>query len=76
MVYKISHNPGLKAFLDVLLSFAAWSKIGPDFTIVSGLKIEVTKKIILTKNVRLTYYSSMKKKIREIRIIFDIENSL
>ena len=43
MVYKISHNPGLKAFLDVLLSFAAWSKIGPDFTILSGLKIEVTK---------------------------------
>ena len=55
-------------------SFAAWSKIGPDFTILSGLKIEDTKKIILTKNVRLTYYSSMKNKFREIRTIFDIEN--
>ena len=61
-----------------LLSFAnaAWSKIGPDFTILSGLKIEDTKKIILTKNVRLTYYSSMKNKFREIWMIFDIENSL
>jgi hypothetical protein len=43
--------------------FAAWSKIGPDFTILSGLKIEVKyQKIIFKKNVRLTYYSSMKKK--------------
>ena len=25
-------------------SFAAWSKIRPDFTILSGLKIEVTEK--------------------------------
>ena len=37
-----------------MLCLADWSKIGPDFTILSGLKIEVTKKIILTKNVRLT----------------------
>ena len=34
------------------------------------------KKIILTKKVRLTYYSSMKKKLREIRMIFDVENLL
>jgi hypothetical protein len=27
--------------LDALPSFAAWSKIGPYFTILSGLKIEV-----------------------------------
>ena len=73
--YKISHPPILLVSLDALPSFAAWSKIRPDFTIFSGLKIEVTKKIILPKNVRLTYYSSIKK-IREIRMIFDKENSL
>ena len=41
--YKTNHNPGLQASLDALPSFAAWSKIKPDFTILSGLKIEVTK---------------------------------
>ena len=30
----------------------------------------------ITKNVRLTYYSSMKKNFRKIRMIFDLENSL
>ena len=29
--------------LDALPSFVEWSKMGPDFTILSGLKIEVTK---------------------------------
>ena len=29
--------------LDALPSFVDWSKMGPDFTILSGLKIEVTK---------------------------------
>jgi hypothetical protein len=38
--------------------------------------MEVIKKIILTKNVRLTYYSSMKKKSEKFRMIFDLENSL
>ena len=58
--------------MDVLPSSAAWSKIRPDFTIVSGLKIEVTEKSYLQKMCAF----SMKKKIREIRMIFDIENSL
>ena len=43
---------------------AAWSKIAPDFTILSGLKIEVTKKSF-NKNLCPTYYSSMKKKERD-----------
>ena len=34
------------------------------------------QKIILTKNVLLNSYSSLKKKCRKIRMIFDIENSL
>ena len=42
--YKISHNP-----MNALPSFAAWSKIGSDFTILSGLKIEVTKKSFYQK---------------------------
>ena len=37
-----------------------------------GFKIEITKKIILTKNVFLNSYSLLKKK-RKIRMIFDIE---
>ena len=34
------------------------------------------QKISITKNVPLNWYSSMKKKLRKIRIIFDIENWL
>jgi hypothetical protein len=34
------------------------------------------QEIIFTKNVPINNYSSMKKKIRKIRTIFDIENSL
>ena len=40
------------------------------------INLNEEKKIILTQNVHLTYYSSMKNKFREIRTIFDIENSL
>ena len=40
-----------------------------------GARSVLMKKVILTKNVLLEYHSSMKKKIRKIRIIFDIENS-
>jgi hypothetical protein len=43
-----------------LPSFAAWSKIEPDSTILSGLKIEVTKNYF-KKNVLLKSYSSIKK---------------
>ena len=41
--YKISNNPELQASLDALPSFTACSKIGHNFTIWSGFKIEVTK---------------------------------
>ena len=67
-------KPG-KASWYALPSFASSSKIWPNFSNKVFL-VEVIKKIILTKNVHLTYYSSMKKKIREIRMIFAIENSL
>jgi hypothetical protein len=30
--------------LDALPSFAAWSKTGHDFTILSGFKVEITEK--------------------------------
>ena len=50
--------------LDALPSFVDWSKMGPDFTILSGLKIEVTKNHF-NKKCALTYYSSMKKKNSE-----------
>ena len=33
-------------------SFAAWSKIRPDFTILSGSKIEVTKKLLGFRNLQ------------------------
>ena len=32
------------------------------------------EKMSITKNVLLNWYSSMKKKLRNIRMIFDIEN--
>ena len=46
-----------------LPSFASSSKNWSNFSNIFFL-VEVIKKIILTKNVRLTYYSSMKKKIQ------------
>ena len=55
-------------------SFVAWSKIGHDFTICSGFKIEVPEKSFKKKDVLLRSYSLMKKKIRKIQMIFDIEN--
>ena len=73
--YKISHPPRLWVSWIDLPSFASLSKIWPNFSnkVFFSWSYE---KVILTKNVRLTYYSSMKKKIRKIRMIFDIENSL
>ena len=38
------------------------------------VKMKNYQKIILTKNVLLNSYSSMKKKIKKIRMIFDLEN--
>ena len=58
--YKISNNPGLGASLDALPSFAAWSKIGPDFS------RKVVLKLKLPKNVLLKSYSSMKKKQKDL----------
>ena len=56
-------------------SFVAWSKIGPDFTILSGLKTEVTKKSFLQKCApNLLFFNE--KKIREIRMIFDFESPI
>ena len=37
---------------------------------------KVVQKLKLSKNVLLNKYSSMEKKFRKIRMIFDIENSL
>ena len=73
--YKISHPPWLWVSWIDFPSFASWSKIWPNFSnkVFFSWSYE---KVILTKNVRLTYYSSMKKKIRKVRMIFDIENSL
>ena len=73
--YKISHPPRLWVSWIDLSSFASSSKIWPNFSnkVFFSWSYE---KVILTKNVRLTYYSSMKKKFRKIRMIFDIENSL
>ena len=52
------------------------SKIGHHFRKQSGSKIEVFKRWQQQKNLFLNWYSSMKKKIRKIRMIFDIENWL
>ena len=73
--YKISHPPRLwVSWTDFLALRARWK-----FGLILVIKFFFSwsyEKVILTKNVRLTYYSSMKKKIRKIRMIFDIENSL
>ena len=73
--YKISHLPQLWVSWIDLPSFASSSKIWPNFSnkVFFSWSYE---KVILTKNVRLSSYSSMKKKIRKIWMIFDIENSL
>ena len=73
--YKISHPPRLWVSWIDLPSFASSLKIWPNFSnkVFFSWSYE---KVILTKNVRLTFYSSMKKKFRKIRMIFDIENSL
>ena len=59
--YKISHPPQLWVSWIDLPSFASSSKIWPNFSnkVFFSWSYE---KVILTKNVRLTYYSSMKKK--------------
>ena len=73
--YKISHPPRLWVSWIDLPSFASSSKIWPNFSkkVFFSWSYE---KVILTENVCLTYYSSMKKKHRKIRMILDIENSL
>ena len=44
-----------------LANFAAWSKIGPDFTILSGLKIEITKNYFNKKCVlNLSFFNEKK----------------
>ena len=62
--YKISHPPRLWVSWIDLPSFASSSKIWPNFSnkVFFSWSYE---KVILTKNVRLTYYSSMKKKIQK-----------
>jgi hypothetical protein len=60
--------------LDALPSFAARSKIRPYFTIISGLKIYQKNHFNKKCAPNLLFFNE--KKIREIRMIFDIENSL
>ena len=60
-----------------LLNFENWrsgklSKIGHNFRKQSDLKIDSYQKMSITKNVPLNLYSSMKKKMRNIRMIFDV----
>jgi hypothetical protein len=73
--YKISRPPRLWVSWVDLPSYASSSKIWPNFNnkVFFSWSYE---KVMLTKNVRLIYYSSMKKKFRKIRMIFDIENSV
>ena len=52
--------PGL-----ICLALPARQKFGL-ILVIKFFLVEVIKKIILTKNVRLTYYFSMKKKIRHL----------
>ena len=61
--YKISHLPRLWVFWIDLPSFASLSKIWPNFNNKVFFSWSY-KKIMLAKNVCLTYYSSMKKKIQ------------
>jgi hypothetical protein len=46
------------------------------FYYLEGFKNRSYQKMPITTNVPLNWYSSIKKKFRKIRIIFDIENSL
>jgi hypothetical protein len=63
-----------------LFNFENWvrgevSKIGQHFRKESDLKIDLKyQKMSITKNVLLNCYSSMKKKMRKIPLIFDIKN--
>ena len=59
----------------VSLSSDGSSKIGHDFInkVVQKLKLSMN---LFIKNVPINNYSSMKKKFKKIRTIFDIENSL
>ena len=59
---------------NINLSADSLPKIGHDFSIKRVQKIEVIKKN-LTKNVLLLGFF-IEKKIRKLRMIFDIENSL
>ena len=66
-----------------LLNFQDWcigevSKIRHNFRKWSDLKIDTTyyQKMAITKNVLLNWYSSMKKKIRKISMIFHLESWL
>ena len=60
-----------------LLNFVNWSsgKLNKEIQKLM-LSKNVNNKICAPKIVRLTYYSSMKKKFRKIRMIFDVENWL
>ena len=71
--YKISHFPKLLAAWIDLPSFATSSKIWPNFS------NKVIKKLILSKHANNKKCASKfvffnEKKIREIQIIFDVDN--
>ena len=53
----------------------SWQKMC-SILVIKGFKNWSFQKMPITKIVPLNWYSSMKKKFRKIRIIFDIENSL
>ena len=73
--YKISHPPRLYVSWVDLPSIASSSKIWPNFS-KKVVKNWFYQKMPITKNVLPNVYSSMKKQLRKIWMIFDIENSL
>ena len=63
------------------MNFENWcngelSKIGHYFSYNVNLKNDVIKKCLYQKNVLLNWYPSMKKELRKIPTISDIENCL
>ena len=73
--YKISHPPQLLTSSDALHSFAVSSKIGLNFSNKGVLKLKLQENSF-NKTFATKPLSSLKQKIRKIRMLFDIENSL
>ena len=73
--YKIGHPLRLYAFRVALPSFAVSSKIRPAFNKKVFLKLKLTKNHF-SKKCAPKFLFFNEKKIRKIRMIFNVENSL